>query len=120
MQFSTIFLAIGSAAFIDQALAGCYSGGGSWGAERGYAEQAVDGLCNSASEGGFTQTSFFSGQTKAICAPLTNEKKVDLSIHWGGTGTVDLGDGDCNLRLKNEINGCENGGDSTIDNWRFM
>ena len=119
MQFSTLVL-VGGAAVIDRALAGCYTSGDSWDAERGYAEQAVGELCNSGTKGGFTETSFTSGQTKAICRSLKSGKKADFSIHWGGAGTIDLADFDCDLRLKNEINGCQHGGDSTTADWRFM
>lgn len=33
--------------------------------------------------------------------------------------TLDLNNDDCYTRLKNEIYGCDRGGESTVSKWRF-
>ncbi|KAI0198063.1 hypothetical protein F4808DRAFT_267377 [Astrocystis sublimbata] len=113
MQFSSLFL-IASATALNGVYAGCYSGGESWGAEKGLAEQAVDGLCTI-----FTGDGFTAGQTKAACAPLSGDKKADFQVHWGGEGSQGLSYEECVLRLKNEINGCEHGGSTETNQWTF-
>ncbi|CAJ2504274.1 Uu.00g116680.m01.CDS01 [Anthostomella pinea] len=117
MKTSTIFL-IASSAAIHGAYAGCY-GGLSWGAERSYANQAVDDFCDPSKHTSFTQEGFYAGQTKAYCYTLSAAKKADFSVVWGGQGDHDLAQSDCVLRFKNEINGCGSGGSTTTSDWTF-
>lgn len=117
MKSSTLFFFISTAA-IKGAYAGCY-GGLKWGAEAGYANEAVDRYCDPSKSESFTADPFFSGQIKPFCYPLSGSKKADISIQWHGEGDRELSQGDCVFRLKNEINGCSNGGSSTIDDWTF-
>ncbi|KAF2021245.1 hypothetical protein BU24DRAFT_416902 [Aaosphaeria arxii CBS 175.79] len=113
MQFTT-FLAV-MAPIIATVQAGCYSGGDSWGGDQGVANSVVDQICN----GGGVSGSFQGGQTKYACRQLSGSKKGEFWVRWTGAGTLSLNDGDCRLRLKNEINGCSNGGESTVAGWFF-
>lgn len=117
MKSFTLFLIVSTAA-INGAYAGCYGGLG-WGAERAYANQAVDDFCDPSKHESFTQEAFTSGQTKAFCYPLSDSKKADFSVVWGGQGDLSLAQSDCVLRLKNEINGCGSGGSTETAQWTF-
>jgi hypothetical protein len=117
MRSSTFFLIV-STVTINGAYAGCYGGLG-WGAERGYANQAIDDLCDPSKHDSFINTPFTSGQTKAACYTLSGSKKADFSVVWGGQGDLSLAQEDCLLRFKNEINGCDSGGHTTTADWTF-
>ncbi|KAF2196212.1 hypothetical protein GQ43DRAFT_383816, partial [Delitschia confertaspora ATCC 74209] len=45
--------------------------------------------------------------------------KYEYWVQWKGNGGLTLNDADCKLRLKNEVNGCGYGGESTVADWYF-
>ncbi|KAH7159194.1 hypothetical protein DER46DRAFT_663172 [Fusarium sp. MPI-SDFR-AT-0072] len=52
--------------------------------------------------------------TQVVKRPLAEQRS---SCTWDQT--LDLDNNDCYTRLKNEIYGCDHGGESTISKWRF-
>ncbi|KAI0126198.1 hypothetical protein BJ170DRAFT_685433 [Xylariales sp. AK1849] len=117
MKSSTLFFIISTAA-INGTYAGCY-GGEKWGGEANYAKAAVDNYCDPEQHESFTEKSFYSGQTRAYCYPLSGSKKADFSVTWQGSGDLTLAQSDCVMRLKNEIDGCDRGGSTTTSDWTF-
>jgi hypothetical protein len=99
-------------------MAGCYSGGQNWISEgnRNSARGAARDLCNYGVLAGWFNSP---GYTKTACANLGNGIRVDFAVGWRGSGGYTLNSGDCEYRLTNEINGCGNGGESTIADWFF-
>ncbi|CAG8953232.1 hypothetical protein HYFRA_00003435 [Hymenoscyphus fraxineus] len=101
--------------------ADCYTGGDFWqdkGAARYHAERACRGY--DGHQGAF-QGTFGGGEKKSACIQFSPTQAIDLSIqNLNGNSAIDLADADCILRLSNEINACDRGGDSTIANWRFI
>ncbi|KAF2108186.1 hypothetical protein BDV96DRAFT_284451 [Lophiotrema nucula] len=97
--------------------AGCYKGGiTTWGPDQQRARDIASSICNAA----FVSGTFASMQTKYHCGALDGpNKKVEFEVQWKGHGTLTLNDADCSLRLVNEINGCEFGGESTVYDWYF-
>jgi hypothetical protein len=95
--------------------AGCYSGGPTWYPDQGTANEFVYSICKSRGISGF----FNQGQTKYRCRQMGSDKKFEFWVQWKGPGGLTLHNQDCNMRLKNEINGCGNGGESTIADWYF-
>lgn len=73
----------------------------------------IDEFCNNDLAGYFTE-----GQTKYRCLQLS-KNKVELWVGWKGRGGLSLNSKDCQIRLKNEINGCTLGGESVIADWYF-
>jgi hypothetical protein len=99
-------------------MAGCYSGGQTWidDCNRNAFRGAVRDLCQNALSGYFNAP----GYTKTACANSPcNGIRADFAVAWRGNGGYTLAAGDCELRLNNEINGCEHGGESTISDWFF-
>ncbi|KEZ40059.1 hypothetical protein SAPIO_CDS9065 [Scedosporium apiospermum] len=94
--------------------AGCYSGGESWGSEKGKATSAAVQVCDTTVAGDFT-----GGQLKSACRQLTDTKRVEFVVQWKGSGNAFISDDECVLRLTNEIGGCSNGGESDIGQWFF-
>ncbi|KAJ2991023.1 hypothetical protein NUW58_g2676 [Xylaria curta] len=118
MHFPTLFFLVSTAA-LNGVHAGCYTSGTGWGAEKGLAEQAIDELCDPSKHNSFIFEGFGTGQTKADCVQLSGNKKADFQVNWGGEGSTTLNQGDCVLRFKNEINGCDSGGSTTTADWTF-
>ncbi|KAL9562926.1 hypothetical protein ACKAV7_012943 [Fusarium commune] len=54
--------------------------------------------------------------TQVVKRPLA-EQRSSFENQWDQT--LDLDNNDCYTRLKNEIYGCDHGGESTISKWRF-
>ncbi|PVI01734.1 hypothetical protein DM02DRAFT_505225, partial [Periconia macrospinosa] len=94
-----------------------------WGPYKSEANKAVDLRCNSDGLSGH----FEQGQTKYFCRahgslehdPHSKPQKSEFWVQWKGKGSATLSDGECKKRLKNEINGCECGGESKIGKWYF-
>ncbi|KAH8716905.1 hypothetical protein GQ44DRAFT_775850 [Phaeosphaeriaceae sp. PMI808] len=106
---------------IDTVSAGCFSGGDTFpdkGNARYHAERACRGYDG---HGGAFSGTFGGGERKWACVQLSSTIKMDFSIqNLNNRAALDLGDDDCVLRLHNEINGCDHGGDSTISGWNFV
>ncbi|KAI0874931.1 hypothetical protein GGS24DRAFT_500273 [Hypoxylon argillaceum] len=57
---------------------------------------------------------------KTVCVQATGTQRLDMLVQNLNTGAgFDLADADCTLRLQNEINGCDRGGQSDVSGWRF-
>ncbi|KAG7407257.1 hypothetical protein LZL87_011166 [Fusarium oxysporum] len=62
--------------------------------------------------------------TQVVKRPLAEQRSsctfglvFEVENQWDQT--LDLDNNDCYTRLKNEIYGCDHGGESTISKWRF-
>jgi hypothetical protein len=111
MQLSTLFTIFASAIAVQ---AGCYSGGDTWAPDQVQANNLLDELCNGLSG------DFAGGQTKYGCRDAGSaNKKFEFWVQNTPSNSASLGHGDCVLRLSNEINGCQNGGDTTTAGWNF-
>ncbi|KAF3001702.1 hypothetical protein E8E14_000313 [Neopestalotiopsis sp. 37M] len=115
MKYITLFFTL-----IVGASAGCYSGGdvfqdkenARYNAQR--ACEGYDGI-----QGAF-QGTFAPGEAKSACVQGSPTQRYDMVVQNLNTGaSFDLADADCTLRLQNEINGCDHGGESDISGWRF-
>lgn len=122
MKTTTILasLAVVLGTSIDSVAANCFGSGdvfqdkgnARWHVGRAY--RGYDG-----NQGAF-QGVFAPGEAKYACVQGTNTQKYEITVQNLNTGAAfDLGDGDCVLRLENEINGCDRGGESTVSGWRF-
>jgi hypothetical protein len=61
------------------------------------------------------------GQVKSICLPYTTRMSVTFSVQNLNTvASLDLADDECVLRLHNEINLCDRGGQTDVSGWRFL
>ena len=93
----------------------CYGGGDTWGNELHLTNVAIDKICNKERiAGGFGQ-----GQTKYHCEQIVGNKKAEFWVQWRGGGGSSLSDEECKFRLKNEVGGCRNGGESTVGSWYY-
>lgn len=119
MHLSTLFAIIAPAFVTVQA--GCYSDRPpKWDSVPdgiNVANQLVDSICNSAGvSGSFSST----GETKYHCLNTGWDRiKFEFWVEWKGQGGTELDDGECKQRLKNEINGCQGGGQTTTAEWHF-
>lgn len=86
---------------------------GSYGQSMAGADAMVDKLCDENLAGYFTDR-----QTKYSCSQLSRNK-IEFWTGWRGHGALSLNKEDCNMRLKNEINGCSLGGESVVADWYF-
>ncbi|KAK9778465.1 putative Lipoprotein [Seiridium cardinale] len=115
MKTATVLLAL-----ISTVWAGCYGSGDIFQDKanaRYHAQRACEGYDGNA---GAFQGFFSAGQAKSVCVQGTTTQKYDMSVQNLNTGAgFDLADGDCTLRLHNEINGCDRGGQSDVSGWRF-
>jgi hypothetical protein len=110
----------------------CYGGDSwRWHQNKQLALDTVDKICNNASTSGTVSGTFKGEQQKKWCElgkPCTDcagsyANSITFAVKWTKKDAPagPLNDGDCNLRLKNEINGCgEAGGSGTTDGWFFM
>ncbi|KAH7130115.1 hypothetical protein B0J11DRAFT_244329 [Dendryphion nanum] len=99
--------------------AGCYSRGDTWpdkGTARWHAERACRGFDG---HGGAFSGTFAPFETKRACVGLTSTIKVNFDVQNKDSGTRELSDDECVLRLHNEINACEHGGESQIGDWWY-
>ncbi|KAF2793237.1 hypothetical protein K505DRAFT_244834 [Melanomma pulvis-pyrius CBS 109.77] len=113
MQLHTLLAIIAPA--IATVQAGCFGSGPTWDPTKNTAVSVVDQICNSNGVSGF----FTSGQTKSRCVNIRDHVRAQFEAQWTGGGSLSLNDGDCKLRLKNEINGCSHGGETITAQWRF-
>lgn len=122
MKTTTILttLAVVLGASIDSVAATCFGSGDVF-QDKGNARWHVGRACRGydGNQGAF-QGTFAPGEAKYACVQGTNTQKYEITVQNLNTGAAfDLGDGDCVLRLENEINGCDRGGESTVSGWRF-
>lgn len=112
MQISAILLALLPAA--SMVSADCYGSGINWGVHRDAALRAVDAWCAPHTLAGY----FNQGQTKGKCVN-TGAQHVNFEVGWRGGGGLALANQDCQKRLKDEILGCDRGGQKTTADWWF-
>ncbi|CAD0090247.1 unnamed protein product [Aureobasidium mustum] len=123
MKTTTILatLAVVLGASIDGVTATCFRSGDIFqdkGNARWHVERACKGYDN---QQGFFQGTFAAGESKYTCVQGSTTQKYDITVRNENTNAaIDLNDDDCVLRLHNEINGCDHGGDSTVSGWRFI
>jgi hypothetical protein len=132
MQFSTILAILAPLAAVQAAAIkaspalgrrGCYQSvgaGSQWfgdEASKNVARNIVDKICNAEGVSGW----FVAGQKKTHCEPASDTTTFGFAVTWTGSEAPagPLNDEDCKLRLKNEINGCDAGGESTTAGWTF-
>lgn len=113
MQLLTLLVIIAPA--ISTVQAACFGSGEYWAPTKNTALSLVDQICNSNGVSGY----FTSGLTKRRCINIRDKAKAEFEVQWTGDGNLTLKDEDCKLRLKKEINGCEQGGQTTTAQWRF-
>lgn len=101
----------------DLASAKCYGSGDSW-PNRDEARRFVIEACNNS--GGMFTGGYERMQTKSMC-PRSGGKGLLFEVQnlTPNEGSSDLSNAECTLRLENEINGCDKGGESTVNGWRF-
>lgn len=112
MKVSTLSTILAVASTVS---AGCYSGGVVWGNEAQTAIDAIRRFCNEGSLSG----NFGGGQTKGKCQLLGNTKIGFFEVqNLSGVGN-NMPAATCRTRLENEVKGCQHGGESVIDGWKF-
>ncbi|ETS75431.1 hypothetical protein PFICI_12375 [Pestalotiopsis fici W106-1] len=115
MKTATILLA-----FISTAWAGCYTTGDDFQNKdnaRFNAQRACEGYDGNA---GAFQGTFAPGEAKSVCVQGTTTQKYNMVVqNLNLDSSFDLADADCTLRLHNEINGCDKGGESDVAGWHF-
>ncbi|OAL42758.1 hypothetical protein IQ07DRAFT_553666 [Pyrenochaeta sp. DS3sAY3a] len=109
-----VYSLISIAHAVSMVQAGCYvASTGLYGQSMKGADAAADDFCDDDLAGYFTE-----GQTKYRCFQLPNNK-VEFWVGWTGSGGLSLKIDDCKKRLKDEINECSFGGESTVADWYF-
>lgn len=103
----------------------CYLSGSKWedGGKafgRDLASRAVDSLCEPEKLGGVYQ----GNQVKTACVQLRDDRVADFAILWMGpersqnwSYNFTLSAADCKARLRDEIYGCEHGGQTDYDRY---
>lgn len=122
MKTATILttLAVVLGASTDGVAATCYRSGDVF-QDKGNARWHVGRACRGydGNQGAF-QGTFARGEAKYACVQGTNTQKYEITVqNLNNDAAFDLGDADCVLRLENEINGCDRGGESVVAGWRF-
>jgi len=118
MKTQSILIALGTILLAAHDVAAtCYRSGDSW-PNRDEARRFVIDACNN--NGGMFTGGYSRGQTKSMC-PRSGGKGLLFEVQnlTPNEGNSDLSNSECTLRLENEINGCEKGGESTVNGWRF-
>jgi hypothetical protein len=107
----------------------CHDQWWTWHQNRQLAYETVDKICNNASTTGTVSGTFKAHQKKAWCElgnpcadcikPYANY--IMFSVQWTREDAPPgpLSDEDCKLRLKNEVGGCNSGGQGTTADWWF-
>ncbi|KAK4202612.1 hypothetical protein QBC40DRAFT_169003 [Triangularia verruculosa] len=111
MQLTTFFTL---AASVSLALAGCFTGGETWGNDIYNANNLMyNVVCK-----GLGNSVYNAGETKSWCYHLTDEKRVDFSIRNFQNKRDTLSYDNCILLLR-EIAGCEHGGRRAYTKFEF-
>jgi hypothetical protein len=93
----------------------CYKSGTKWGDNRPSASDAAGRFCDSTIAGNFGAR-----QVKQVC--VNNDGKTGkflLAVRNDANTNAFVSDEECTFRLTNEINACEQGGESTIGNFFY-
>jgi hypothetical protein len=116
MKLSTPLIILAS---VTGTIAGCYSSSGTFiqDCDKNAFRGAVRDLCRGPLSGYFDSP----GTNRTICANSPcNNTIAHFTVGWEGRGGGHtLAAGDCELRLNNEINGCNHGGESIVADWFF-
>jgi hypothetical protein len=100
-------------------IAGCYSSSGTFiqDCDKNAFRGAVRDLCRGPLSGFFDSLN----TNRTICANSPcNNTIAHFTVGWEGKrGGYTLAASDCELRLNNEINGCNHGGESIVADWFF-
>ncbi|KAF3045350.1 hypothetical protein E8E11_007620 [Didymella keratinophila] len=98
----------------------CYLSGSKWDFGRDEASHALDSLCVTSRLSGV----YHGNSKKGACVQLSESRTVDFSIEWLGPKrnqnalyNFTLSDADCRARLRDEIYGCEHGGESQYEHY---
>ena len=112
MQLSSLF---SLASLAGVALAGCYSGGESWGDWVPSVQSTLSAtLCKPEQLSGH----FGNAQTKKVCLVIGGGIHANFEVQRKG-GESDLSDGDCYFYFNREVDACGNGGSTEYENWIF-
>ncbi|KAM0235911.1 hypothetical protein ACHAP5_009557 [Fusarium lateritium] len=102
--------------------AGCFTSGETWpSSDTDSPSYHVERACNGydGNPGAF-QGSYKPGEIKQACVQYSSTSLYIFEVqNLSPTQTLDLYGKNCVLRLQNEIKGCDKGGESSIDGWRF-
>ena len=112
MQLFTLLVVLAPAIATVQAT--CYKSGDYWAPDQVQANNDLGGVCNEVS-GDFT-----GNQVKYACRNAGSaNKKHEYWVKNNGAGNAWASHDECILRLSNEINGCDRGGDSNAGSFNF-
>jgi hypothetical protein len=93
----------------------CYKSGRKWD-NTAPANDVVQDICNNNYVGG----TFAYQQSKTNCHQQDSGTKYIFTVNYVGSATsITLDDAACRLGLRNEINACSQGGESTSGEWFF-
>lgn len=97
--------------------AGCYSGGGEWGAEQPQAFSLAEHVCNEK----FSKKEFVNGEPPlSACLNMNGGKRVEFAVKYVGTDYTRTPTAEeCYDGLQKEIGGCGYGGSSQYDNFAY-
>jgi len=95
----------------------CYGSGDKWASK----PQAIAWVSDACTKNGGMFTGWYRpGEAKRMCLKDLNNRGAFFEVQNLNTNTgFDLADHDCVMRLSNEINGCDRGGESHVAGWRF-
>ena len=86
-----------------------------WGGEKGFAVELAQRACREYFLGNYNNK----GETRYRCFNLSSSKKVDFTVELLSNGVRNLFVDECFEGLRREIEGCEQGGQSSYTNWFF-
>ncbi|KAK1836642.1 hypothetical protein QBC39DRAFT_377615 [Podospora conica] len=93
---------------------GCYSGGETWGGEKGNAYGKISEVCNNNFQGNYGRN-----EIRYQCRNLSSNKKIDMTLQYIGSGSRSIGRAECESGLNSEVNNCNNGGSTSYANWKY-
>jgi uncharacterized protein (DUF2461 family) len=114
MKFNAAFTVLAGLVALGEA--GCYSGGDAWG-DVATALSSARRACILDLSGLYRAQNTPEG-TRSVCVNA-NDKKLEFQIFHTQEGDRQLSSDECYDGIQKEIVGCENGGDTTYDNWRY-
>lgn len=97
-------------------LGDCYNGGENWATQKAIALSDAQDVCNSK----YSQKGWADTNPLAACYNLDSGKKVDFVLQRISTGgTRYISAAECYDGFQKEINGCEYGGTTGYQNWKY-